>query len=116
MSNPAYISVPATQIPVSKEVDVLVLGAGPAGCAAAIMAARTGAKTLLVDSLNAPGGMSTTGMMSHYTGSVNSKLYEEVLHENAMKNHWRKAERMVQIDPNNHIVTWIEMLEKASAE
>jgi len=116
MSNPAYISVPATQIPVSKEVDILVLGAGPAGCAAAIMAARTGAKTLLVDSLNAPGGMSTTGMMSHYTGSVNSKLYEEVLHENAMKNHWRKAERMVQIDPNNHIVTWIEMLEKAGAE
>ena len=116
MNNTAYISVPATQIPVSKEVDVLVLGAGPAGCAAAIMAARTGAKTLLVDAQNAPGGMSTTGMMSHYTGTVDSKLYEEVLHENAMKNHWRKGERSVQIDPCNHIVTWIEMLEKAGAE
>ena len=75
MNNTAYISVPATQIPVSKEVEVLVLGAGPAGCAAAIMAARTGAKTLLVDAQNAPGGMSTTGMMSHYTGTVDSKLY-----------------------------------------
>lgn len=116
MSNAAYISVPATQIPVSKEVDVLVLGAGPAGCAAAIMAARTGAKTLLVDSLNAPGGMSTTGMMSHYTGTVDSKLYEEVLNENAKKNYFRKGERSVQIDPTNHIVTWIEMLEKAGAE
>lgn len=116
MSNPAFVSIPATQIPVSKEVDVLVLGAGPAGCAAAIMAARTGAKTLLVDSQNAPGGMSTTGMMSHYTGTVDSKLYEEVLHENALKNHWRTGERSVQIDPCNHIVTWIEMLEKAGAE
>ena len=80
MNNPVYLSLPAVQIPVSREVDVLVLGAGPAGCAAAIMAARLGAKTLLVDALNAPGGMSTTGMMSHYTGTVDSRLYEEVLH------------------------------------
>lgn len=116
MSNPAYISLPAVQIPVSREVDVLVLGAGPAGCAAAIMAARLGARTLLVDALNAPGGMSTTGMMSHYTGTVDSKLYEEVLHENALKNHFGKGERTVQIDPNNHILTWIEMLEKAGAD
>lgn len=116
MSNPAYISIPAVQIPVSKEVDVLVLGAGPAGCAAAIMAARLGVKALLVDALNAPGGMSTTGMMSHYTGTVDSKLYEEVLHENALKNHFGKGERTVQIDPSNHIITWIEMLEKAGAE
>lgn len=116
MNNTAMISIPAVQIPVSKEVDVLVLGAGPAGCAAAIMAARMGAKTLLVDALDAPGGMSTTGMMSHYTGTVDSKLYEEVLHENALKNHFHQGERNVYIDPCNHIVTWIEMLEKAGAE
>ena len=41
----------------------LVLGAGPAGCAAAIMAARLGARTLLVDALNVPGGMSTADML-----------------------------------------------------
>lgn len=116
MNNPVYLSLPAVQIPVSREVDVLVLGAGPAGCAAAIMAARLGAKTLLVDALNAPGGMSTTGMMSHYTGTVDSRLYEEVLHENALKNHFGKGERTVQIDPGNHILTWIEMLEKAGAD
>ena len=111
-----YISMPATQIPVSREVDILVLGAGPAGCAAAIMAARNGARTLLVDALDVPGGMTTTGMMSHYTGTVDSRLYEEVLRENALKNHFRKGERTVQIDPENQIVTWIEMLEKAGAE
>lgn len=111
-----YISVPATNIPVTKDVDVVVLGAGPAGCAAAIMAARTGAKTLLIDALNMPGGMSTTGMMSHYTGTVDSKLYEEVLHKNALKNRFHKGERAVQIDPSQHILTWIELLEQAGAE
>lgn len=116
MKNAAYISVPETQIPVSRETDVLVLGAGPAGCAAAIMAARTGAKTLLVDSLNVPGGMSTAGMMSHYTGKVDSRLYEEILSRNAEKNTFCKGERSVQIDPCSHIVTWIEMLEDAGAE
>ncbi|MGI6182543.1 MAG: FAD-dependent oxidoreductase [Candidatus Fimadaptatus sp.] len=110
------ISVPAASIPVSKSVDVVVLGAGPAGCAAAIMAARTGASTLLIDSLNVPGGMSTTGMMSHYTGTVDSRLYEEVLHENALKNHFHRGERTVHIDPSQHILTWIEMLEQAGAE
>ena len=59
---------------------------------------------------------STTGMMSHYTGTVESRLYEEVLAENAAKNTFRKGERMVQIDPTNHTLTWIELLEKAGAQ
>lgn len=116
MSRKEYITVPSVQIPVSRTTDVLVLGAGPAGCAAAVMAARTGVKTLLVDSLNVPGGMSTAGMMSHYTGTVDSRLYEEVLRENAKKNHFSRGQRAVQIDPGNHILTWIEMLGQAGAE
>ena len=116
MENRKFIKVDAPCIPVSHEVDVLVLGAGPAGCAAAIMAARLGAKTLLVDQFAVPGGMSTTGMMSHYTGTVESKLYEEVLKENADKNYFHNGKRMVQIDPTNHILTWIDLLEKAGAE
>jgi len=111
-----HITVPAAQIPVSHEVDVLVLGAGPAGCSAAIMAARMGAKTLLVDSASVPGGMSTTGMMSHYTGTVDSRLYEEILRENALKNHVDTGVRKVEIDTTHHILTWIELLEKAGAE
>ena len=83
-----------------KQVDVLVLGAGPAGCAAAVMAARLGAKTLLIDSGNQPGGMSTIGMMSHYTGTVESKLYEEMLARNAAKARGeKKGVRSQYIDP-----------------
>ena len=36
-------------LPVFDEVDILVVGAGPAGIGAAISAARSGAKTMLFD-------------------------------------------------------------------
>ena len=112
----ASLAIPETTIPVSNDVDVLVLGAGPAGCAASIMAARLGAKVLLVDSASIPGGMTTIGMMSHYTGTVESKLYEEVLHENALKNQEHTGERTVYIDPIGQTLTWIDMMEKAGVE
>jgi flavin-dependent dehydrogenase len=43
---------PTREIPVLDEVDVLVVGAGPAGCGAALAAARQGMKTLLVEQFN----------------------------------------------------------------
>ena len=46
------------------EYDVIVVGAGPAGCAAAISAARNGMKTLIIDKFNCLGGMWTTGFMN----------------------------------------------------
>jgi hypothetical protein len=46
-------------IPVAYKVDVCVVGAGPAGCAAATCAAEQGAKVLLIESSAAAGGMST---------------------------------------------------------
>lgn len=50
----------------SKEVDVLVVGAGSAGSTAAIAAARTGARTLLVDRLGFLGGTSTAVLDTFY--------------------------------------------------
>ncbi len=41
--------------------DVIVIGAGTAGCIAAIQAARAGAKTLLVEKNGVPGGTTTCG-------------------------------------------------------
>jgi len=57
------ISEPARQVPVFAETDVLVVGGGPAGTAAAIAAARIGADVLLVERYNHLGGLSTGGLV-----------------------------------------------------
>ena len=57
------------EVPVLAEVDVLVLGAGPAGVSAAICAAREGVRTMLVEQSGDVGGVATTGLMSHWTAT-----------------------------------------------
>ncbi|RAV02323.1 FAD-dependent oxidoreductase [Paenibacillus sp. YN15] len=54
-------------IPLQEEWDVLVIGGGPAGCAAAISAAREGARTLLIEATGALGGMGTSGLVPAWT-------------------------------------------------
>ena len=56
--------------------DVIVAGSGPSGIAAALTSARGGAKTLLIEWQGCVGGISTSGLMSHFTGSVDSRLYD----------------------------------------
>ena len=70
---------PSRKIPVIAQVDVLVLGAGPAGMGAAVWAARTGANTMLVEQAGDVGGISTVGLMSHWTGRTEGGFYDEVL-------------------------------------
>ena len=52
-------------VPVEEGYDVLVAGGGPAGSAAAVCAARLGAKVLLVEATGSLGGMSTSGRMRY---------------------------------------------------
>jgi hypothetical protein len=54
---------PARELPVFAETDVLVVGGGPAGTAAAIAAGRLGADVLLVERYNHLGGLSTGGLV-----------------------------------------------------
>ena len=56
---PDIIKEPAEDIKVYKETDVVVVGGGPAGVAAAIASARNGAKTILVERYGHLGGMAT---------------------------------------------------------
>jgi len=58
-------------IPVIAECDVLVAGGGPGGLGAAVMAARSGAKTILAERFGILGGMASAGevhpfMPNHY--------------------------------------------------
>ena len=57
------ITEPARHLRVCRETEVLVVGGGPAGVAAAIAAARNGADTTLVERYNHLGGMATGGLV-----------------------------------------------------
>lgn len=100
----------------TKEYDIIVAGSGPAGLAAAIMAGRTGAKTLIVESLGRLGGISTSGMMSHFTGNVGNRLYHEILERAAQKNSFDRGIKTTIIDPEFLTLTYIEMLEEANVD
>jgi hypothetical protein len=58
-------------IPVQSGYDVVVAGGGPAGAAAAVSAARLGAKVLLVESTGCLGGMGTSGLVTAFDPMAN---------------------------------------------
>ncbi|MDE2372467.1 MAG: FAD-dependent oxidoreductase [Burkholderiales bacterium] len=64
----ASIDEPARRTPVHGDWDVVVLGGGPAGLAAAVSAARQGARTLLVERYGFLGGMGTAGGVTNFAG------------------------------------------------
>jgi hypothetical protein len=53
----------ARAIPVFRDCEVLVVGGGPSGTAAAVAAARTGADVVLLERYNHLGGLSTGGLV-----------------------------------------------------
>jgi len=59
----AMVNEPGRQTPVVAETDVLVVGGGPAGQAAAVAAARTGAEVMLLERFGYLGGLASGGMV-----------------------------------------------------
>jgi len=74
------------KLPLDDSWEVIVVGGGPAGCAAATAAAREGARTLLVEATGALGGMGTSGLVPWFCGYKDGEkiiargLAERVLH------------------------------------
>src|SRR5258707_8510242 len=62
------IEEPARQIPLYGEYDIVVLGGGPAGIAAAVAAARAGRRTLLIERYGFLGGMGTAAGVTNFCG------------------------------------------------
>jgi len=58
-----FIREPSREIPVYHQCDVLVVGGGPSGCAAAYAAAKHGAHVVLLERYNHLGGLSTGGLV-----------------------------------------------------
>ncbi len=114
----------ARDIPVAASVDVLVVGAGPAGFAAAVTAARMGVSVLLLEQSGTVGGVATSGMMSHWTvggarPGTEGPLLDEVLDRacDAEKDINYHADKYLQarhiINPEKLKLVMLEMLEEA---
>src|SRR5262245_66423526 len=63
-----FINAPARSIPVHGDYEVVVLGGGPAGIAAAASAAAQGRKTILVERYGFLGGAGTASGVTTFCG------------------------------------------------
>lgn len=69
-------------VPVYDSAEIIVVGGGPAGTAAAISAARGGRKTMLLEHSGQLGGMGTLGNVSVFMGIGNvTGIYRELISE-----------------------------------
>lgn len=110
---------------VVRDVDVLVAGSGPAGFAAALCAARQGAKTLLVERYGYLGGMMTGSLVTWVMGvadgegnvkakGVTAELRERLEKFDGVKMTNKHGDYMIDAE----VFKWqgIEMLHEAGAE
>ncbi len=82
--------------PVSGEYDAIVVGAGPAGCGAAIAMGRSGMKTLLIEKFNCLGGAWTIGFMNplfdfHNKSGIVRELVAELKANGQFGGFWDKS-------------------------
>ena len=71
------------------EYDAIVVGAGPAGCAAGLSCARGGLKTLIIDRFNCLGGAWTTGFMNPlFDGDNKDGVLKELIDDLNSKGQW----------------------------
>lgn len=108
----------AREIPVIAQVDVLVLGSGPAGMGAAVWAARSGADTILIEQTGDVGGISTSGLMSHWTGRTEGGFYEEILRcsadiPEASEDYGFNGSPRQLINPERLKTVYLQMLKEA---
>ena len=110
--------------------DVLVVGGGNAGCAAALAAARCGARTRLVERYGFLGGTATAGMvgpwMTFHSGSerivggIAQEMVERLIARGGSPGHIGDASDYVPtitpFDPEMHKALLFEMMREAGVE
>ena len=98
------------------QTDIAIIGAGGAGLAAAVAATERGAKTVLLEKLNAPGGNSKRAESffaaeSRAQQRVLVDAPKDVLFRMAMDYaHWKINPRIVRafVDKSGDTVRWLE--------
>jgi FAD dependent oxidoreductase len=109
------------------DFDVLVVGGGNAGCAAAVAAARHGARTLLVERYGFLGGTATAAMVGPWmtfhsgneriVGGIAQEIVERLMEKGASPGHLRDSSDYVPtitpFDPEVHKALLFEMMREA---
>ena len=117
-----------------RECDVLVVGGGPAGCAAAVRAARTGAKTLLIERSGMLGGATVNQdviVLLSQNGADLEGIWQEYMARLFLRGGAEKENFVLPdpvyyknfpllmngfLDPNVVRLVWDELIEEAGAE
>ena len=84
-------------IPVIAQTDVLVIGGGPGGVCAGVMAARQGAATLLAERYGCPGGMAVFGEVTPFMRShVQNRALDRPLYIDWCRRMWEYRSGEIQ--------------------
>jgi glycine/D-amino acid oxidase-like deaminating enzyme len=110
--------------------DVMVVGGGNAGCAAALAAARSGARTLLVERYGFLGGTATAAMVGPWmtfhsgeqriVGGIAQEIVERLMARGASPGHIHDASDYVAtitpFDPEEHKALLFELMGEAGVD
>lgn len=118
------VQLPACEVPVIGQYDVLVCGGGPAGTAAAIAAGRLGAKTLLIERYNHLGGLASGGQVvllpkfvdngRPIIGGIGKETRQRLIDSGL--GAWRRGDDTSYYDPEGLKGLSIEMLQEAGVQ
>lgn len=93
------------RIPVDDRWEVIVVGGGPAGCTAAISAAREGAKVLLIEATGQLGGMGTAGMVPAWCPFSDG---EKIIYRGLAEKIFNASKAGVPHEPKNKL-NWVNI-------
>ncbi len=105
------IQVGARTVPVMGTYDVVVIGGGVAGCAAAMAAGKRGMRTLLLETFTALGGLTTLGLVNiplDFVSGLGKEMFKEL---EAVEGLWHR-----NTDPEKHKLVLDRMIQKYHVE
>lgn len=99
------------EIPLYGEYDVVVVGGGVAGSAAAMAVGKRGYKVLIVEATSALGGLATMGLVNIPLDFVSGLGTEMIKELEKVNGHWHR-----NTDPEKHKLVLDRMLKKYNVE
>ena len=103
--------------PVAADVDVLVVGGGPAGVAAALAAAQSGARTLCIERHGMLGGVWTAGLLNPLFDANNKGwIVQQLIDRLTAAGAWRKWNWTHTFDTETMKLVLEQMMGEAGAE